>query len=226
MFRGQVTAVDAKGVYVLVPSLHPTQAFGPLDHVGARPAVGARVLVADCGDESTPDLVVMTGSGPATSTDNAVARFDGTGGALQNSGVTIDDNGKVSASRLALASTDTHTVQMENSTSFEAKNAAGTYEEFLWPRWADNTMYMNYGAGGWNIRNSGSNTRFYATDAGQFVVWVPSEGVALGWGGPTITSGTGAPSYSPPNGSVYLRTDGTASTTLYVRAGGAWSALS
>ena len=63
MYRGQVTAVDALGVYVLVPALHPTAPFGPLDHVGARPAVGARVLVADCGDESAPDLVVMTGSG-------------------------------------------------------------------------------------------------------------------------------------------------------------------
>ena len=30
---------------------------------------------------------------PDTSTDNAVARFDGTGGALQNSGVTISDTG-------------------------------------------------------------------------------------------------------------------------------------
>lgn len=35
-------------------------------------------------------------SGPASATDNAVARFDGTGGkTLQNSGVTIDDNGTV-----------------------------------------------------------------------------------------------------------------------------------
>lgn len=32
---------------------------------------------------------------PDTSTDNAVARFDGTGGALQNSGVTIDDNNRL-----------------------------------------------------------------------------------------------------------------------------------
>ena len=35
-------------------------------------------------------------TGPGTSTDNAVARFDGTGGdAIQNSGVTIDDSGNV-----------------------------------------------------------------------------------------------------------------------------------
>ncbi|MBK8640617.1 MAG: hypothetical protein IPN92_20980 [Chromatiaceae bacterium] len=53
-----------------------------------------------------------------------------------------------------------------------------------------------------------------------------TAGIELGSGGPTITSGTGAPTHSAPNGSTYHRTDGTASTTLYVRAAGAWSALS
>ena len=42
---------------------------------------------------------------------------------------------------------------------------------------------------------------------------------------PSITSGTGAPSAAEPNGSVYLRTDGTAATTIYRRAAGAWSAV-
>jgi hypothetical protein len=41
---------------------------------------------------------------------------------------------------------------------------------------------------------------------------------------PTITSGSGAPSAAEPNGSIYLRTDGTNATTLYVRAAGAWTA--
>jgi hypothetical protein len=40
-----------------------------------------------------------------------------------------------------------------------------------------------------------------------------------------ILHGTNAPSASAPNGSIYLRTGGTADTTLYVRAGGAWTAL-
>jgi hypothetical protein len=43
---------------------------------------------------------------------------------------------------------------------------------------------------------------------------------------PSILCGTGIPSSSAVNGSIYLRVDGTASTTLYVRAGGSWSALS
>lgn len=40
-----------------------------------------------------------------------------------------------------------------------------------------------------------------------------------------IRTGTGIPSLNLPNGSIYLRTDGAASTTLYVRAGGSWTAL-
>jgi len=44
---------------------------------------------------------------------------------------------------------------------------------------------------------------------------------------PTITSGTGVPSATTePNGSVYLRTDGTAGTdSIYMRIAGAWVAL-
>jgi hypothetical protein len=38
-------------------------------------------------------------------------------------------------------------------------------------------------------------------------------------------SGTGAPSASAPNGSIYLRTDGDASSTVYVRAGDQWRPL-
>lgn len=43
-------------------------------------------------------------------------------------------------------------------------------------------------------------------------------------GTPTITSGSGAPSASEPNGSIYMRTDGGASTTLYIRHSGTWLA--
>lgn len=49
--------------------------------------------------------------------------------------------------------------------------------------------------------------------------------VGTGATDPTITFGTGAPATAPNNGSIYLRTDGTTATTLYVRAAGAWQAL-
>lgn len=42
---------------------------------------------------------------------------------------------------------------------------------------------------------------------------------------PTVTSGAGVPTSTPPNGSLYMRTDGTTVTGLYIYEGGAWAAL-
>ncbi len=42
--------------------------------------------------------------------------------------------------------------------------------------------------------------------------------------GPTVTTGSAAPSASEPNGSIYLRTGGGSGTTFYVREAGAWVA--
>lgn len=42
---------------------------------------------------------------------------------------------------------------------------------------------------------------------------------------PSITTGAGAPSAAEPNGSLYLRNDGTTTTTLYSRVSAAWGSL-
>lgn len=43
---------------------------------------------------------------------------------------------------------------------------------------------------------------------------------------PTVSSGAGAPTEAAPNGSLYLRTDGTNGTdSVYMRIAGAWVAL-
>jgi len=42
---------------------------------------------------------------------------------------------------------------------------------------------------------------------------------------PSISSGTGVPSATEPNGSTWHRTDGTVGASLYSRVGGAWKAL-
>lgn len=55
-------------------------------------------------------------------------------------------------------------------------------------------------------------------------LWSVVSRVRLREGGPTLTQGKGAPTAEEPSGSLYLRTDGAAATTLYVRAGGAWVA--
>ncbi len=47
-------------------------------------------------------------------------------------------------------------VYMNNGGIMNAKNAAGTYEAFLWPRWTDNVTYFNHGSGGLWVRDSNS----------------------------------------------------------------------
>ena len=43
---------------------------------------------------------------------------------------------------------------------------------------------------------------------------------------PTVTSGSGAPSATEPNGSIYLRTNGaSADEAIYARIGGSWVAM-
>lgn len=44
-------------------------------------------------------------------------------------------------------------------------------------------------------------------------------------GAPTITSGTGVPATVEPNGSIFMRIDGGAGTSLYYRQGGVWTAV-
>jgi hypothetical protein len=67
--------------------------------------------------------------GPASATDNAIARFDTTTGKLiQNSVVTVDDTGAVTGFTTLAASTSVTTpiVQASNSGGLALKNSAGT----------------------------------------------------------------------------------------------------
>lgn len=69
--------------------------------------------------------------------------------------------------------------------------------------------------------NLGAGTVAYESLVGSRLVL---GGDADNGSGPTITRGTGVPATSEPNGSLFLRTDGGATTTLYVRSGGTWTA--
>ena len=53
---------------------------------------------------------------------------------------------------------------VDNTAYFQAKNNAGTYENYFWPRWSDNIMYMNFGSGGMHIRNNSSATAMFMTN--------------------------------------------------------------
>ena len=240
MMRGKVTAVDANGVYVQTAEYGT---LGPCQAVVANYAVDDMVLCVNVGDEASPELVVvgrLTGTGSTTSgssVDNAVARFDGTGGALQGSGVTIDDSGNVVQS----GSTSLyHRVIGTTASMYLDASASGSWAQVMFRTGASNrwTFYKDEVAESGSDAGSDLVVGRYADNGTTYaevvrfkrnsgtVRIVSTAGLEFGASGPTITVGTGAPSHSAPNGSVYLRTDGTASTTLYVRAAGSWSALS
>ena len=124
---------------------------GPTAGAAAVPAF--RALVA----ADIPALPYGTGDvvGPASATDNAVARFDGTTGKLiQNSVVTISDTGATTGVTTLSASTSVTTpiVQAANSAGLSLKNASGTTQ-------------MSVGAGGGDNMSVNVSTNLNGTNA-------------------------------------------------------------
>lgn len=61
-------------------------------------------------------------------------------------------------------------LEMANQATMWAKNSSGAYEQWLWPRWTDNVTYLNYGLGGFHIRNNASSSVMFMDNAGSVSV--------------------------------------------------------
>ncbi len=76
---------------------------------------------------------------------------------------------------------------MDNGGHFLARNTAGVYEAFLYPRWTDNATYLDYGAAGFNIRiNGGTATTMHLSNAGNVGIGTAAPAFRLtlaGFGG-------------------------------------------
>lgn len=82
-----------------------------------------------------------------TSTDNAIVRFDGTTGQVQNSTPLIDDNGKITVPRMihsnsVATSTDLSRIPLETEIAFETSSGNGADSVWLW---RENWATSNYG---------------------------------------------------------------------------------
>jgi hypothetical protein len=77
---------------------------------------------------------------------------------------------------------------VDNTANFAARNASGTYEQYLWPRWSDNVMYMNYGSAGLNLRDNASNTAMFI-DASRNVGFPTQTGYKVTIGGDLYVNG-------------------------------------
>jgi hypothetical protein len=163
--------------------------------------------------------------GPASATDNAIARYDTTTGKLlQNSVVTVGDTGAVSGVTTLAASTSVTTpiVQATNSGGLALKNSAGTTQMSVGAGGGDN-MSINVstningtnaqidisptGTGHVHIKPSGTNSVEIApTSAGTMNNMVIGGTTPLAITGTTVTattfSGSGASLTSIPNSAL------------------------
>ena len=235
MMRGKVTAVDASGVYVQTAEYGT---LGPCQAVVANYAVGDMVLCVNVGDEASPELVVvgrLTGTGSTTSgssVDNTVARYNGTGGALQGSGVTIDDSARM---YLATPAGEYAYIEMDSpdNDAYLSMDGADPSNKIILYKAGGKTRFTQWVSGtdqNWFIQrhdadgNAVSTPLFITRSTGRVTLGDvgATAGLEMGSGGPTWTVGTGVPSHSAPNGSLHSRTDGGSGTTLYVRESGSW----
>lgn len=239
--RGRVSAVDTAGVFVRVAALGP-DVVGPLEWLGTKPGVDEGVLVLNAGSESAPDLVVvgeLTATGnsahPATSTDNTVARYDGTGGALQTSGVRVDDgNNIVTKGTFVSGNGATGSNHITVDAPKDTANAdlglrANGVNRWTIRRTADTESGSNAGSDLALVRRSDAGAQLSL----PIIVWRatgkitvgdvgPTAGIELGASGPRDMAGSGSPEgvVTAPIGSTWRRTNGGASTTLYVKESG------
>jgi hypothetical protein len=63
------------------------------------------------------------------------------------------------------------TIGMRNTDSLFARNASGSLETWMWPRWSDDWMYTNFGASGWAIRTN---------DTTNVMTMLPNGNVGVG----------------------------------------------
>lgn len=166
---------------------------------------------------------------PTTTTDNAVARFNGTTGALQNSGVTIDDSNNLALPAAAAYFIGANNILGVSGNYTVIQSPATVACTLVFGNTGDPTAY--YAATTVNFRTTDNVTTYatFNTSGLQLLgaVAVPAGGTAgtgiklsstanLG-----VFFGSGVPSLSAAQGSLYLRTDGsTTATRLYVNTNG------
>lgn len=195
-FKGRVSAGTGD-----IEDLTGTQATTILDNVvGDTGSGGIKGLVPApaSGDAASSKFLkadgtwaVISGSGdvvgPASSTDNALARFDGTTGKiLQNSGASLDDSGNLTANNLSGTNTGDQTTITGNAGTATALETARTIGGTSF----DGTA--NIAIGSLNITNVASTTS--AELAGLISDKTGSGSLVFGTSPTLVTPALGTPS--------------------------------
>lgn len=137
-------------------------------------------------------ITTITGEG----TTNYLTRFAGAAGSnvvgnsiIYDTGTNIGISTASPGYKLTIAGTG-GVIATDNTATFLAKNFAGTYDTWMWPRWSDNIMYTNFGSAGWNIRNNSSVNVMFMQNGGNVGIGTTGPGYRLDvQGGQINTSG-------------------------------------
>jgi len=102
---------------------------------------------------------------------------------ISNAGTNVTISGSIAANSFNGNLTDLGgSLYLDNSQLIYGKNTSGNYEPFLWPRSSDNVSYLNYGAGGFNIRNNSSATAMWLSPLGNVGIGTTTPGFPLTFG--------------------------------------------
>ncbi len=207
-------------------------------YVGTDLAVGGALTVGTTVNGRDPDDLAK---GPASSTDNALVRFDGTDGkTVQNSGITVDDSNNVtsnltlskSAAVLRVASTSGNGSLYFDAPASSSANIflrSGTVTRWVINKSNTAEAGSNAGsnfvldryddAGNW-LGESFSVTR--ATGKTTLGSVGATAGLELGASGPRVMSGTGSPesAVTAPVGSTWTDTAATTGAIQWIKASG------
>ena len=93
-------------------------------------------------------------------------------------------------------------ILQQNQNTLRAKNASGTVEAWMWPRWSDNIMYTNFGSSGWNIRNNASSNVMFMTNAGNVGINSTNPSQKLEVNGNILASQYCLPGANPTGGCI------------------------
>ena len=186
-----------------------------------------------------PDDLVL---GPASATDNALARFDGTGGkTVQNSGITVDDSGNITSNLTISKASAQLYLNATSGTGLLLLGGAAASAKRVYCLTAGNNRWA---FGSDTTAESGSNAGsdfglLSYTDAGALLrtdLTVnratgkttlgsvgATAGLELGSSGPRVMSGTGSPEsvVTAPVGSTWIDTAATTGAVKWLKATGA-----
>lgn len=181
-------------------------------------------------------------AGPASATDNALVRFDGTGGkTVQGSGITVDDSNNITSNLTMSKATPTLTLLASSGNAYaDIKANAGSdiagiglwanaYRRWIIVKNATAESGANVGSdlviqayddtGGYlttpvTITRSTGKVRLGSVGA--------TAGLELGSSGPRMMSGTGSPEgvVTAPVGSIWFQTDSTVGVSHWRKASG------